>query len=239
MIKSGYKQISILVRGCVVVLSTVLVLSACAQKQVDTNGSEKSGQVTELLATSNPRIHSGYEESLRFRLFETFNFGSPTEINKPDISELLVLQFSAAVEEQLLKRGYSKSDEPDVLISISVDLKDATIAPKISRTWISGSGVCPSYRFYNGGPRAPSSTGSMPTLCEFKEGSVRVDMEVMKLKRAMWSGVSLVRIDKGEAKSNVISQRTLLGPIAADTDIMFENFPFRVIEQAEGRAESP
>ena len=146
----------------------------------------------------------------------------------------VVLQFSAAVEEQMLKRGYSKSDNPDVLINISVDLKDATSAPKISRTWTSGSGVCPSYRFYNGGPRAPSSSGSMPTLCEFKEGSVRVDMVVVKLSRAMWSGVSLVRIDKDEARSNVISQRTLLSPIVADTNIMFENYPFRFHQEIDG-----
>lgn len=234
MINQRIKQISILVRSCFLVLSTVLVLSACTQKQVETNGSEESGQVTELLATSNSRIHSGYEESLRFRPFKTFNFSGPTEVDKPDISELLVLQFSAAVEEQMLKRGYSKSDNPDVLINISVDLKDATSAPKISRTWTSGSGVCPSYRFYNGGPRAPSSSGSMPTLCEFKEGSVRVDMVVVKLSRAMWSGVSLVRIDKDEARSNVISQRTLLSPIIADTNIMFENYPFRFHQEIDG-----
>ncbi len=51
--------------------------------------------------------------------------------------------------------------------------------------------------------------------------------------------LSLVRIDKGEARCNVISQRTLLGPVVADTSIMFENFPFRAIEQVEGQAESP
>lgn len=231
------KQVPGLAVASILVLSTVLVLSACARKQIETNGSEESGQVRDLLATSNSRIHSGYEESLRFHPFETFNFSGPIEIDEPDISELLVLQFSAAVEEQMLKRGYSRSDKPDVLINISADLKDATSAPKISPSWISGSGVCPSYRFYNGGPRAPSSSGSMTTLCEFKEGSVRVDMIVVTLKRAMWSGVSLVRIDKKEARSNVISQRTLLGPIVVDTNIMFENFPFRIYQQVDGQPE--
>lgn len=233
MIKTRSKQMSVSVRNCMMVLGGVLILLACAQKQIETNGSEGSGQVTNLLPTSNTRIQSGYEESLRFRPFETFNFSGVTEVEEPDLSELLVLQFSAAVEAQMLKRGFSKSDKPDVLINISTELKDATSAPKLSQTWISGSGVCPSYRFYNGGPRAPSSAGSMPTVCEFKEGSIRVDMIVVKLNRAMWSGVSLVRIDNREARSNVINQRTLLGPITVDTDIMFENFPFRALEQTE------
>jgi hypothetical protein len=64
-------------------------------------------------------------------------------------------------------------------------------------------------------------------------------MIVVEQRRALWSGVSLVRIENQEAERNSINPGTLLEPIYSDTAVLFENFPFRAIEQVEGQAQYP
>ena len=88
--------------------------------------------------TSNPRVQSDFDDSVDFSQYKTFNFGTQTEILDPDFHDLLLLTFSAAVEQQMLSRGYVKSDNPDVLFDVSVDVEDKTQAP-------SQTTGCPSY----------------------------------------------------------------------------------------------
>ena len=83
---------------------------------------------------SEPRVQLMYDEHANFSGYQTYNFEDPTEIENPDFPEFIRLQYSAAIEQQMDKRGYSKAVNPDILINVSVDLKDMTSAPKLH--WI-------------------------------------------------------------------------------------------------------
>ena len=167
--------------------------------------------------TSNPRVQSGFDDNVDFSQYKTFNFGSPTEILDPDFPDILLLSFSAAVEEQMLSRGYVKSDNPDVLFDVSVDVEDKTQAP-------SQGGGCPSYShdsilkpdagtsYINGKRRG--------TFCRYTEGSINIEMVDLKLNRTTWDGVSFVRIDERERGAYLNSF------IKRDVDTMFESLPF-------------
>lgn len=177
---------------------------------------------------SEPRVRSMYDDHVNFSGYQTYNFVGPIEIENPDFSELIRLQYSAAIEQQMLERGYSKADNPDILIDVSVDLKDMTSAPKLAKRrprypHDRPTTACPSSGDYNGQvTRFVSSSGSLTTLCEFKQGSVSVDMVGMDLNRTIWTGTLLVRIAENERPVYLIQN------IVNDTSLLFENSAFPV-----------
>ena len=214
------------------------------------------------------RVQSSFNKSLDFSLYETFNFGSATAIENPDFPDLLGLLFSAATEEQMFSRGYVKSDNPDILINISVDLIDIQKAPR-------QNGKSPSYGDYysrehteyykySGRPQARLPE-TRRTFCDYSEGSIKIDMVDVQLKRTIWEGVSFIRIDERERGfllngsgdiADVKRRSTYLydysrisddeisigylqkGYILDDVAIMFENSPFRAREQLAWVSES-
>lgn len=151
--------------------------------------------------TSNSRIKSGYDDSLDFGLYKTYNFRSQTAIENPDFHELLGMTFSAATEQQMLSRGYVRSDNPDILINISMDMIDKQRAPN-------QKGNCPSYADYYSqkpsgyykysGRKQARLAESRSTFCAYTEGSISVDMVDVKLRRTIWQGISTVRVDEKE-----------------------------------------
>ena len=155
--------------------------------------------------------------SVDFSQYKTFNFSSQTEILDSDFPDVLLLTFSAAVEEQMLSRGYVKSDNPDVLFDVSVDVEDKTQAP-------SQGGGCPSYS--NDSILKPDAGTSYingkgrGTFCRYTKGSIKIEMVDLKLNRTIWDGVSFVRIDERERGAYLNSF------IMRDVDTMFESSPF-------------
>ena len=183
---------------------------------------------------SEPRVQSMVDDHVNFSGYQTYNFEDPTEFENPDFSELIRLQYSAAIEQQMLERGYSKADNPDILISVSVDLKDMTSAPKLAKRrpmypHDRSTTACPSSGDYDGQvTRFISSSGSLSTLCEFKQGSVSVDMVGMDLNRMIWAGTLLVRIAENERPDYLTLN------IVNDTNLLFEYSPFPVRQQISG-----
>ena len=152
-----------------------------------------------------------------FSQYQTFNFGSQTEILDPDFHDLMGLTFSAAIEEQMRSRGYVKSDNPDVLINVSVDVEDKTQAP-------SATSGCPSYSIKKSSVAIVNSYyidgKGRGTFCRYTEGLIKIDMVDLKLNRTIWEGVSFVLID--ERERGVFLNSFIVG----DVDTVFEGSPF-------------
>jgi len=183
---------------------------------------------------SEPRVQSMVDDHVNFSGYRTYNFDGPTEIENPDFSELIWLHYRAAIEQQMFERGYIKADNPDILINVSVELKDMTRAPKLAtrrpmypRT--SPITACPSSGDYEGQvTRFASSSGSLTTLCEFRQGSVSVELVGMDLNRTIWAGTLLVRIAENERPVFLVRN------IVKDTNLLFENSPLPVRQQSSG-----
>jgi len=147
---------------------------------------------------SNPRVQSNFDDSLDFSLYETYNFSNRTEIENPDLAGNLELYFSAAVEQQMLSRGLVRSDEPDILINISVDIEDVSAAPVRVNN-------CPSYEDYYSRSVADSYGGEgRRPMCIYSEGSIKVDMVDVGLNRTIWEGVARVRIDERDRGASLV-----------------------------------
>jgi hypothetical protein len=180
---------------------------------------------------SNQRVQSGYDSNVDFSEYRTYNFSNQIDIENPELPEFLELQFSEAIERQMLVRGYTKADNPDLLVHITVDVKDKSKAPK--------GRICPSYGDYQSrgaiqyqpysfGSSNYQPAGGRRTMCKYTEGSIKVDMIDVELKRTIWTGVSLVRIDENDR--NLILARNIIN----DANIMFKNYPSPLHQQIAG-----
>ena len=180
---------------------------------------------------SEPRVQSQIDTHVNFSGYQTYNFSNPIEIDNPDFSELVMLHYSAAIEQQMLERGYSKAAKPDIVINVSMDLEDMTSAPKLAKKrpmypHDRPTTACPNSGDYDGHvTRFVSSSGSLTALCEFKQGSVNVDMVGVDLNRAIWTGTLLVRIAENERPVFLVQN------IVNDTNLLFEGSPFPVRSQ--------
>ena len=74
--------------------------------------------------TSSPGVQSDYDGDLDFGQYQTFDFSSGTEIVGADLAGNLELYYSAAVMRELRAEGLVRSDDPDILINVSVDVED-------------------------------------------------------------------------------------------------------------------
>lgn len=209
-------------------LISVALLTACASN-------------ARVRSDHNTRIQSDFNTSLDFSQYQTYNFRSVTAIENPDFSEFIRLQYREAIEQQMNLRGYSKADNPDILINVSVNLKDMTSVPRrriltpTPRYNKGPSTACPNSGAYDGrGIRFASSSGSVSALCEFKQGSVSVDIvgKGMDLNQMIWAGTLNVRIAENEPRVY------LLPNIEVDAYFLIEASPFRDPEQLAWVSES-
>ena len=149
--------------------------------------------------TSNPRVQSNNDGDLDFGQYSTFDFGSRTEIKDPDMAGNLELYFSAAVMQELHAKGLAKSDDPDILINVSVDLEDVSRPP-------SRRGSCPRYEDYSSRKIYPEYGGftgvSRRPMCVYTEGLITVELIDAKGNQSIMEGSSRVRLgenDRGDA----------------------------------------
>lgn len=184
-----------------VLLSIISMLTACA---------------------SHPRVYSDFDKSRDFSRYRTYNFQNAAELADPDFHELLGLTFSAAVEQQLLSRGYVKSENPDILIDVATDFEDKTRAPGPAYG-------CPSYTTANSAAaNATVIAGKTRGMyCRYTEGPVKIVMLDARQNQIVWEGVSMVRVDERE-------RGLLLNTfIVQDVRRMFEGAPFNPVRPPE------
>jgi len=168
-----------------------------------------------MACASNPRVQSKVDDSLDFSVYETYNFGTRTEIENPDLPGTLELYFSAAVERQLLLKGLVRSDEPDILINVSVDVEDVSAAP------VRGLN-CPRYDDYFSRRVADSYAGEgRRPMCIYTEGSIVIELVDVELNRTIGEGTSRVRMDERDRGASLVRS------VSNDVAEMFGETPVR------------
>jgi hypothetical protein len=167
--------------------------------------------------TSNPRVQSSLNPNLNISRYKTYNFSSRTEIENPDLPGTLELYFSAAVEQKMLSKGFVRSDMPDILINVSVDVEDVSAPPARGLN-------CPRYNDYFSRRIADRYAGEgRRPMCIYTEGSIVVEMVNEELSLTLFKGVSRVRMDENDRGDSLA--RSVVG----DVVVMFGPPPHRVV----------
>jgi len=167
---------------------------------------------------SSTKIHSDYDRSVDFSQYKTYGYYSPMGIENPNYSSLLGQMFRDAIDVQMTQRGYVKSSNPDVLFNVSARMEDKTRVTTTSDPMMYGGG----YYGYRGGmydPWGGYGYGTSTHVSQYTQGTVNIDMVDPRLKRMLWEGVAIGRVQE--------NNKNLREDVMTGVAEMFEGYPFR------------
>ncbi len=167
---------------------------------------------------SGPKIQADYDPSVDFSQYQTFNFYNPMGIENPNYSSILGQMFRDAISRQMEQRGYTLSDDPDLLMNVSARLEDKTKVTTYNDPMYGG------YYGYRRGYYDPwygYGYGTSTHVSQYTEGTVNIDMVDARAKRMVWEGVAVGRVNEDQSNEEVRAA------INAGVAEMFSSYPFR------------
>jgi len=168
---------------------------------------------------SKPAIESDYDHTIDFSQYKTFGFFNPMGIENPNYSSIYGSIFRDAISKEMESRGYTKSANPDLMINVSGRLQDKTKITTTSDPYM-GAG----YYGYRGGAYGAwggYGYGTQTHVSNYTEGTVNVDLVDRELKRMVWEGVAVGRVN--EKKTGDETREAIYAGIRD----MFAGYPFR------------
>jgi len=168
---------------------------------------------------SKPTIESDYDHSIDFSQYKTYGFFNPMGIENPNYSSIYGSIFRDAISKEMESRGYTQSDNPDLMINVSGRLQDKTKVTTTSDPYMGGGYY--GYRRGAYGAWGGYGYGTQTHVSNYTEGTVNVDMVDRALKRMVWEGVAVGRVN--EKKTNEETRTNIYSGIQE----MFAGYPFR------------
>lgn len=144
---------------------------------------------------SSVRVAADYDKNANFNEYKTFAFFK-TGIDKAEISDLDKRRILRAIESELLAKGYTKSENPDLLVSIFTKSRDKV------NVYNSAYGYGP-YGYGWGWSPYYWNTG-YNSVSTSTEGTLYVDLIDANKKELVWQGMGVgylsQRMDKKEER---------------------------------------
>jgi len=168
---------------------------------------------------SKPTIETDYDHTVDFSQYKTYAFFNPMGIENPNYSSIYGSIFRSAISKEMESRGYTKSDNPDLLINVSGRLQDKTKVTTTADPYMAGNYY--GYRRGMYGAWGGYGYGTTTNVSTYTEGTVNVDMVDRVQKRMVWEGVAVGRVR--ENKTNEERRAN----IDAGIQEMFAAYPFR------------
>lgn len=184
--------------GLVLLVAAALLIAGCASK---------------------PTIQTDYDHTVDFSQYKTYAFFNPMGIENPNYSSIYGSIFREAISKEMESRGYTKSDNPDLLINVSGRLQDKTRVTTTSDPYMAGNYY--GYRRGAYGAWGGYGYGTTTHVSNYTEGTVNVDMVDRMQKRMVWEGVAV-----GRVKENTTNEEKRTNIQAGIRD-MFAGYPFR------------
>lgn len=168
--------------------------------------------------TTGPEIRTDYDHNADFSKYKTFGFFEPLGVEDARYSSIYGGIFRTAITREMEQRGYTLSDNPDLLINVSGKLQDKT---KVTTTSAPYAGVgYYGYRRGYYGPWGGYGYGSETYVSSYTEGTVNVDLVDAAEKQMVWEGVGIGRVR--DSKSNEEVRDNINAAVAQ----MFKDYPF-------------
>ena len=163
---------------------------------------------------SQPEIRSDYDRSADFSQYKTYNFISDAGPGGAEYASFFTQYMIEAITIEMEKRGYTKSDNPDLLVNFSARLQDVTKVREVPAP----------YYGYRGGYYSPWGAYGYATethVSQYTEGTVNIDLVDAKQRQLVWEAVAIGRITD-DVREN-LRQR-----IMEAVPKFFEKYPFSV-----------
>ncbi|MEN2487917.1 DUF4136 domain-containing protein [Flavobacterium sp. B11] len=147
-----------------------------------------------LTSCSTVTVYSDYDKTVDFTPYKTYAYFKPG-IDKVEISDLDKRRILRAIDDQMQAKGFTKSENPDLLVNIFTKSREQVDVNQFTAGWGYGWGWgWNPYMMYGGQTTVSTST----------EGTLYIDLIDAKKKEMIWQGEgigTLTRnIDKKDEK---------------------------------------
>lgn len=139
------------------------------------------------------KVYSDYDKSVDFAQYKTFAF-MKSGIDKVEISDLDKKRILNAIDQQMQAKGFTKSENPDLLINIFTK----------SREEISVNQFNAGYGYGWGWGWNPYMYGGQTTVSSSTEGTLYIDLIDAKKKELIWQGEGTGTLSKDMNEKEVI-----------------------------------
>ena len=119
-----------------------------------------------IMSCSSVKVVSDYDTKVDFNQYKTFAFYK-TGIDKADISDLDKKRILRAIESELLTKGFTKAENPDMLVSIFTKSREKV---NVNQNYNAGYG----WRF-GWNPWMMNGMNNNVNVSQFTEGTLFID----------------------------------------------------------------
>ncbi|GHA25936.1 hypothetical protein GCM10007103_03990 [Salinimicrobium marinum] len=142
------------------------------------------------------RVATDYDREVNFDQYQSFAFFKPG-IDKAEISDLDKKRILRAIESEMMSNGFTKSENPDLLVSIFTKTKENINIYNNNFGYGYGWGWHPWY--WGAGPNTINST---------TDGTLYIDLIDAEDKELVWQGMGTAalakKVDKKQERINEI-----------------------------------
>jgi hypothetical protein len=152
---------------------------------------------------SSIRVATDYDKNANFDNFKTFAFFK-TGIDKAEINDLDKRRILRAIEAELLAKGFTKSETPDLLISLFT--KSNQRVDVYNNTWGMGTWGWGGWGPYGGYGPGWGWGYNQPSVSTSTEGTLYIDLIDANKKELVWQGMGTGYLTKNMEKKEALIQ---------------------------------
>ena len=144
--------------------------------------------------SSGPNIISDYDRDAPFDTYKTYNFMESAGPQGSNYQRFFSQYMVAAITIEMEKRGYTKSDDPDLLLNFNAILQEKT---KVTTT--SAPPPMGGYYGYRGshyGAWGGYGYGTETRVSQYTEGTFNIDIVDAKKHQLIWEAVGVGKVSQ-------------------------------------------
>jgi len=141
--------------------------------------------------SSSGTLRSDYDPGADFGAFQTWNFIEDAGPDYAGYESLFTRTMLEAITIEMDKRGYVKSDNPDLLVNFNAYIEDKT---KVTTTSAPMTGGYYGYRGGHYGAWGGYGYGTDTRVSQYTEGTFNIDIIDANRHQLVWEAVAVGRI---------------------------------------------
>jgi hypothetical protein len=138
-----------------------------------------------LVSCSSVRVGSDFDSKIDFTQFKTYAYHK-SGIDKAEISDLDKKRILRAIDNEMATKGFTKSENPDVLINIFTKERERVNVNQFNMGW--------------GWAWNPWLWGNTASTTTYTEGTLYIDIIQAKNKELIWQGEGIGVITRNSSK---------------------------------------
>ena len=146
-----------------------------------------------LTSCSSVKVYDDYDKNVDFTQFKTYAF-QKSGIDKVEISDLDKKRILRAIDEQMALKGFTKSENPDLLVNIFTKEREQVEVSQFNAGWGYGWGYG-----WN-----PYMWGGNSTVSSYVEGTLYIDLIDAKKRELVWQGQGVGVLTQNREKKEAL-----------------------------------